>query len=265
MNQNTKLGLGGHSFIEELGNDPQASFAEQCAIVASCLDNGICWIDTTYYQERVALGKVLRSLPGRRNEARITAWNFFQEIGKEDQLVGFAEYRSESLNIQLAELQTDYLDLLVLHNRDDKVLLRREMELARRWRNAGQVRHIGLGMARVADLAMLPPDHPFTHVLAPYNAFHREAATLFQEAKQRGMSTVAMSPFVRGWNLSKLNTNATTASLLLRWVTSQECVDTVFVSMRRPEWVLANRTAEARGPLTPEESAQVQELVARSK
>ncbi len=29
-----KLGLGGHSYIAQLGNDPPASFAEQCALVA---------------------------------------------------------------------------------------------------------------------------------------------------------------------------------------------------------------------------------------
>ena len=80
------MGLGGHSFIQELGNDPEASFEEQCAIVAAILDSGIYWIATTYYRERVALGNVLQHLRGRRKEARITAWNFFREPGKERQL-----------------------------------------------------------------------------------------------------------------------------------------------------------------------------------
>ena len=29
-----KLGLGGHSYIAQLGNDPPASFGKQCALVA---------------------------------------------------------------------------------------------------------------------------------------------------------------------------------------------------------------------------------------
>jgi hypothetical protein len=78
MENQTKLGLGGHSFIAELGSDPEASFDEQVAIVAACLGSGARWIDTTYYQERVALGNVLQHL-GRRSEARITAWNFFRQ------------------------------------------------------------------------------------------------------------------------------------------------------------------------------------------
>jgi len=43
-----KLGLGGHSYIAQLGNDPPASFEEQCALVAACLDGGIHVLDTTY-------------------------------------------------------------------------------------------------------------------------------------------------------------------------------------------------------------------------
>ena len=79
--KHSKLGLGGHSFIEQLGNDPRASFEEQCGLVSACLDSGIRLIDTTYYQERVALGKVLQHL-GRRNEAEIMAWNFFQQTSR---------------------------------------------------------------------------------------------------------------------------------------------------------------------------------------
>ena len=267
MEPTTKLGLGGHSFIAELGNDPEASFAEQCAIVAACLDRGISWIDTTYFQERVALGTVLQNLSGRRSEARITAWNFFAPPSDASGLPGFTRYAPDSLARQLAELQTDTLDLLVIHNRDDKALLGREMELASSWRAAGLVQAVGLGMARLEALDLLPQGHPVTHVLAPYNAFNTGAAALFTEAKARGLKTVAMSPFVRGWNLNRLENDAKadTPALLLRWVTGQEAVDTVFVSMRRAEWVTANRDAEKAGPLSETEAALVQEWVDRVK
>ncbi|MBC8101915.1 MAG: aldo/keto reductase [Cytophagales bacterium] len=260
----TKLGLGGHSFIRELGNDPPAAFEEQCALVAACLDTGIRWIDTTYYQERVALGRVLGQLSRARGEARLTAWNFFREPGRENSLPGFTAYDQDSLPKQLAELRTDFLDLLVIHTRDDSAALHREIELASAWQAAGLVREVGLGMARLEDLDCLPTGHPITQVLAPYNAFHPHAAALFREAKARGMATVAMSPFVRGWNLDKIGGDRrVSAAILLRWVTSQEIVDTVFVSMRRAEWVLANRESEKRGPLSNEETALVREWTAR--
>ncbi len=76
-----KLGLGGHSYIAQLGNDPQATFEEQCALVAACLEAGIRLLDTTYYQERVALGRVLHQL-GRRDEGTVIGWAFSSTLAK---------------------------------------------------------------------------------------------------------------------------------------------------------------------------------------
>src|SRR5947208_2361680 len=73
------LVLGGHSFITQLGNDPPASEQEQCAIVETCLNCGIRWIDTTYQPERIALGNALDRL-GRRGETSILAWSFFKDF-----------------------------------------------------------------------------------------------------------------------------------------------------------------------------------------
>ena len=51
------LVLGGHSFIQQLGNDPGLSEADQTRLVESCLNRGIRWFDTTYQPERIALGR----------------------------------------------------------------------------------------------------------------------------------------------------------------------------------------------------------------
>jgi aryl-alcohol dehydrogenase-like predicted oxidoreductase len=256
--QQSKLGLGGHSYIEQLGNDPQASFAEQCALVATCLDNGIKLLDTTYYQERVALGKVLRQL-GRRDEAQVMAWNFFKQPGQENDLVPWTPYEPQHIDIMLSELQTDRIDVLVIHAEDDVEKLRRGMELARQWRGEGKALQVGLGMAQPAHMGALPPDHPFSYVLAPYNAFNQAAAETFARARAMELGVIAMSPFIRGWKLDEIGGDkAEVASLLLRWVASQDLVDRVIVSMRKKEWVAANLKALERGPLTDEEQARLQ-------
>jgi aryl-alcohol dehydrogenase-like predicted oxidoreductase len=121
-----RLVLGGHSFIEQLGNDPEASFDEQCRIVRACLDAGVRRIDTTYYQERVALGRVLAHL-GRRDEAYIQAWNFFQQPGQEKDLVGPTPYEPHHLRTLRDELQSDWVDLLIVHVHEDLERLRREL------------------------------------------------------------------------------------------------------------------------------------------
>ena len=258
----TKLALGGHSFIEQLGNDPPASAEEQRRIVAACLDAGIRLLDTTYYQERLALGAALAAL-GRRAEARVTAWNFFRTPGKEDELVPFAPYAPGRFEEMLAELRTDRLDVLVVHATDDAEDLGRQLRLAASWVASGRVGEVALGMARPEHLDQLVPGHPVRRVLAPYNAFNRGAATTFARARELGMEAVALSPFVRGWKLDALGPAVSAAELLLRWVTGQELVDRVVVSMRRAEWVRANLAAEARGPLSPPEAQQVDAWVAR--
>ncbi|RAP77165.1 aldo/keto reductase [Paenibacillus montanisoli] len=261
MTNLSKLGLGGHSFIEELGNDPLASFEEQCAIVDACLDNGIQLIDTTYYQERVALGNVLQAL-GRRKEAEIMAWNFFNLPGQSDKLVGFSCYEPHHIDMMLKELQTDYIDVLVIHAHEDERKLRQEMDLAKRWVDEGKVRRVGLGMVGPDHLAGLPADHPVTHVLAPYNLFHQGAKDTFGMAKEMGLTTVALSPFIRGWKLNEIAADKNqTADLLLRWVTGQQLVDRVIVSMRKREWVQSNLQAVKRGLLTEKEIKLVDEWV----
>ena len=263
VSDGSKLGLGGHSFIEQLGNDPPASFEEQCALVAACLDNGIRLIDTTYYQERVALGKVLHRL-GRRDEARIMAWNFFRQEGQEDDLVPFTPYEPHHLDVMLRELQTDRLDVLVVHVHADREQLARELELAQGWKESGAVSSVALGMVEPSDLDDLPERNPVSAVLAPYNAFKRGAAESFGRARALGLRCIALSPFIRGWKLDEIGGDkAHVSDVLLRWVTAQSLVDSVIVSMRRADWVTANLASEQRGPLSDEEAAELQRWLTR--
>lgn len=260
----SKLGLGGHSYIQELGNDSRPSPEEQLALVASCLDAGVRLFDTTYYQERVALGGLLRAL-GRRDEAEITAWNFFKQPGREDELVPHTPYEPHHLDTVLSELQTDRIDILVIHAHDDAEGLRREMELVTGWMAEGRVRQAALGMAQLRHVRSLPDGHPIGHVFAPYNAFNRAALPVFEEAKRRGMATVAMSPFVRGWKFDEIRGDrASVADVLLRWVAFQDAVDCAVVAMRRAEWVRANLRSLERGPLTAEEQARLAGWVERA-
>ncbi|MCZ8516062.1 aldo/keto reductase [Paenibacillus filicis] len=263
MRQQSKLGLGGHTFIEQLGNDPEASFEEQCAIVSACLDQGIRLIDTTYYQERVALGKVLTELQ-RREEVQIMAWNFFKQPGKENDLVKPTPYEPHHIDIMLEELRTDYIDILVIHAQDDTEKQRRELELAKQWIAEGKVNKAAIGMLKLEHLQQLPDNHPVSYVLAPYNAFNQGALETFRKAKEMGLEVVALSPFIRGWKLDEIGEDkAKAAEILLRWVTGHELVDFVIVSMRKSDWVKANVEAVQSGPLDQEEEQKLNSWIER--
>lgn len=174
-------------------------------------------------------------------------------------------YEPPHLETVLGELQTDRVEILVIHAHDDAEGLRREMGLATDWMAEGRVRRVALGMAELRHVRSLPDSHPISHVFAPYNAFNRAALPVFEEAKRRGMATVAMSPFVRGWKLDEIGEDtASVADVLLRWVAFQDAVDWVVVAMRRVEWVRANLRSLERGPLTAEEQARLAAWVQRA-
>jgi aryl-alcohol dehydrogenase-like predicted oxidoreductase len=247
---NPSLCLGGHSFIAELGNDPEPDFDTQCALVATCLDRGIARFDTTYAQERVRLGACLAAL-NRRAEARISVWNFFFD---QHPLPGPKPLQPHHAQTILDELQTDYIDIFVVHNAPEAQL---ESDFAQvlSW---GFVKEMAIGMANEGNFTS---PLPYSSVFAPYNLFNQEAEGLFTLAQSRKIHTVAMSPFIRGYKIDEIigkfgkhgNNKAEIADLLLRWVAEKPFVDEINISMRLPAWVETNQNSIAKGSLTEAE------------
>jgi aryl-alcohol dehydrogenase-like predicted oxidoreductase len=251
----TNLVLGGHSFIPQLGTDPVPDRALAADIVAACLDAGIVHFDTTYAPERVALGRALEDL-GRRDEAFVFAWNFFDHFGPEDPPSAPAAFRADSLGRVLDELRSDRIDLLVVHPVPDPVEQRDQEELAAEWLAQGRVGALGTWMPEPDAIGAA------TFVGAPYNVADRAAAPLFAAARHRGLTTFATSPFVRGWELDRRvhaggGSLAEVADLLLRFAAFAPDVDLLVVSMRRPERVASNLASLARGPLDPDTLRQL--------
>jgi len=259
------LVLGGHSFIAQLGNDPPASVQAQRDIVASCLDHGIRWFDTTYQPERIALGRALHAL-GRRAEATILAWNFFTDFGAGDAVGGPSCLRPEHIDVILEQLRTSYVDGLVVVTRDDPDENLEQQALMLEWRRRGYVRALGLWVPDRATVRRKGADNPFQLAVGPGNVMTRDADTVFADCKRAGWQTLAASPFGRGWELESMTSAAAAgrdeapeallprlADLMLRFSLFQGHVDRVIVGMRRLEWIPHNLASVARGPLTDEE------------
>jgi aryl-alcohol dehydrogenase-like predicted oxidoreductase len=264
--------LGGHSFIQQLGSDPRASEHEQAAIVATCLDHGICWFDTTYQPERIALGRVLQLLR-RREEAKIIAWNFFQDFGPEENVGGPSYYQSHHIEQLLEQLQTDYIDYLVVHAMSDERENRLQEALAATWQAQGLVGALGVWHPCTDARHRSGTRNPYRFMVRPYNVTTRAAGPAFSTAKALGWETLACSPFVRGWGLERLleravaaygdrgDLRARLADHILRHSLFQPHVDRLIVSMRRAEWVHANVASWRRGPLSDSERTWLEALV----
>ena len=277
MNSELPLVLGGHSFIRQLGNDPLPTADEQTAIVAACLDAGIRWFDTTYQPERVALGAALKRL-GRRDEATLIAWNFFQTFKPEDDQVGPPDYyRPQHLDQMLAELCTDRIDVLVVHPLQDTSENERQLKLACAWRDSGRVKALGLWAPDERCAQTYATSNPYSFMVRPWNVLTPEAPPIFAAAKQLGWTTLACSPFLRGWHLDKLVAAAVAAGLaeqdarekladlLLRYSLFQPNVDRLIVSIRKTEWIAKNAASVKRGKLSDDEQAWLAKLAVPRK
>ena len=258
----SSLVLGGHSFIQQLGNDPKPNDDTAAALVEACLEQGICWFDTTYQPERVALGRALKRL-NARDRATILVWNFFQDFDDNGEVGGPSYYRPESLDILRRQLQTDVIDILVVHALGDPEQDRRQEELAFSWRERGWVRTLGVWHPG-ADTAQ----GIYDFAIAPGNIADDGGGRRFPDYKSRGWETLATSPFVRGWLLERLAQRSgipteAIADLLLRYAAFLPGVDRLIVSIRQPAWIEKNLVSWRRGPLSEQEITHLRELFAR--
>lgn len=266
------LVLGGHSFIEQLGNEPAADAGAMSEIVSACLDAGILAIDTTYQPERVALGKCLAAT-GRGNEAEITVWNFFHPFRPGQDVGGPAPYQPHHLQQILDELQVDKIARMVVHPVESEPDNRRQIELALQWQNSGRVGQLGTWAPPQDAEATFGPDNPYDFMVCPYNIANTWSGGVFAACKRLGWENFACSPFGRGWELDKLLGEATRrcdlpitelrarlADHMLRFSLFGQNVDRLVVAMRRPGWVHANLASVERGPLREEELAWLQSL-----
>jgi aryl-alcohol dehydrogenase-like predicted oxidoreductase len=264
--------LGGHSFISQLGNDAAASEADQRRIAEACLDQGIAWFDSTYMPERIAVGNALATL-GRREEARILAWNFFTPFGPGEPVGGPDYFRPGHIDKILEQLRTSYVDVLVVVPLDNAEKNQRQEELAIEWQRDGYARALGLWIPEPSTVSVPPAAGPFRFAVHPFNNSTPKAARIFALCKACGWETLATSPFHRGWQLDRLIAAAVAkglgdpqrlrvelADLMLRYVLYQPNVDRVIVAMRKVEWIARNLESVTHGPLVPDEFRRLQEF-----
>jgi aryl-alcohol dehydrogenase-like predicted oxidoreductase len=184
-----------------------------------------------------------------------------------------APYEPHRLDQICEELQTDRVELLVVHPVGDPGAQRRQEELAATWLAEGRVGELGLWVLSAEELRGASRDVPYSWVVAAFNAVERGTADVFAEAHCRGARGIATSPFGRGWDLERLAASAAAADgrapagavaevadLMLRFSLFASGADRLVVSMRRAQWVSLNVAAVERGPLNPTEQARLTNL-----
>jgi aryl-alcohol dehydrogenase-like predicted oxidoreductase len=255
--------LGGHSFIRQLGNDPEPDAEEAARIVAACCEHGITTFDTTYLSERLRLAGALRHC-GRSAQAQIVVWNFFDQEHADGSLGGPAEWTGERLDQVRRECGRERIDHLVVHPLLDPTAQARQVALATSWLERGLVGSLGTWVPNAARLEC--PPAPYTFFVRPCNPAQRRHSTLFALGRSQRWQGWACSPFVRGHDLDRACSGSgqgrgELARDLLRYALFTPGVDRLIVSMRRSAWVAGNAEAAAAGPLTAARCAELEAIL----
>ncbi|MDI1319882.1 MAG: aldo/keto reductase [bacterium] len=207
-------------------NNPQWGGPDQpesIRLVQAALACGCNFFDTAPgYGEgasETALGQALR---GRRDAAVIcTKFGHTDEPANDFTVAALRP----ALEGSLRRLQTEHVDLLLLHNppaaRLDGVqgadLYGALAELQRE----GKVRWFGASLDHAAELQILARTTPGQAAEILFNAFHQEPAAALAEAHAAGLGVIAKVPFDSGWLSGKYDAGARFTGIRARWTPVQ--------------------------------------------
>ena len=196
------------------------------AVIHRALDYGINYIDTAHcymdgYNE-IVVGKVLKT---RRKDTFIATKVHINKVPA----------MMASLEASLKSLQTDYVDIIQLHNLSEVNQIKNEnaMEALQKMKKEGKARFIGFTTHRnQTELLKTAIQMDFYDmILVAYNfKSSEELSTAIQEAEKTGIGIVAMKTQAGGYKKHEMR-NLSPHQAALKWVLQNPGVATTIPSM----------------------------------
>lgn len=186
------------------------SEAERVDAIAAALENGINFFDTApAYNGGAAeklLGKALKDL-GARDNVYITTkcGNFFTDgitYVKDSTPAALRKQCEESLR----NLQTDHIDLLLIHWPDPKTPFEVSMEELMKLKDEGKINHIGVSNFSVAQMEEISQFGPVDAYQPQYSMVWRESLAQMEWAKEHGLGVMTYGSIGGGILSGKIRT-----------------------------------------------------------
>jgi aryl-alcohol dehydrogenase-like predicted oxidoreductase len=176
--------------------------------IDAALDLGVNFIDTSDaygagYSEAL-LGKALK---GRRDKVILATKGGNVMVGPDRGKRNFsADYIGRVMEESLKRLQTDYIDLYLLHNPDVTVLRNGEVwELLERRKREGKIRHYGVSINKMEEGVAAVQDGRSDAIQIEYNLLDQNpAAEVFPLAQKADVGVIVRVPLRRGLLTGKL-------------------------------------------------------------
>ncbi len=201
----SKLCLGGMSFGEASPRFHQWTIGPEATreVIGRALDRGINFIDTAncyaFGTSEEYIGRALRELGVPRDKVVLASKVHFNEGGLSAAAI------EREVEGTLCRLQTDYLDLYIIHRFDYDVPMEETMEALDRLVRAGKVRALGASEMyayQLHDMQVVARDNgwtQFTSMQCHYNLLYREdEREMIPVCREFGMALTPYSPMASG-------------------------------------------------------------------
>ncbi len=236
----SKMGFGGIPL-------QKTDAAGAAAVMDALVEHGVNFIDTArgYTVSEQLIGEALR---GRRDQFVIASKSMSRT----------ATDIERDIDISLANLQTDYIDLYQIHNLPvadiEKILAKGgALEGLLRAKAAGKIRHIGLTAHSIETFERALEWDFVETVMFPYNIVETQGEALIAKCLEKNIGFICMKPLAGG--------AIEDAALALRFIGANHAVSVIIPGMATPEEVAENANAcENVAPLSEAELAAIEEV-----
>jgi aryl-alcohol dehydrogenase-like predicted oxidoreductase len=191
---------------------------EALRIIERSLDAGCNFIDTApaygHGLSEELLGEALRSV--RQQVILCTKYGHSPEWVTD---FGTQAIRP-SLEGSLRRLQTDYVDILLIHNPPRELMDGREAsqyEELEKLKAEGKIREYGVSLDWKVELEMVAQTTESKAVELMYNVFYQEPRDAFQIAQQRGVGLIVKVPLDSGWLSGRYRGDSQFTDVRKRW------------------------------------------------
>lgn len=191
---------------------------EALRIVRRSLDAGCNFFDTApaynHGKSEELLGQALKSV--RQNVIICSKFGHSAE-GVTD--FGTSAIRP-SLEASLWRLQTDYVDILLMHNPPRDLMDGRsadQYEELERLKAEGKLREYGVSLDWQVELEMVIDTTPSKAIEVMYNVFYQEPGGAFPKAQDHGVGLIVKVPLDSGWLSGKYRHTAKFGDVRNRW------------------------------------------------
>jgi len=194
------IGFGGWP----MGRDHYGSFDEDEVIraVHSAIDLGVTLFDTAPSYGKGEGEKLLgRALEGKRDKVVLVSKGGLMWTDSDDPMKSNSsrEHLAKGLEDSLRRLQTDYLDLYLVHWPDDSRPFSEPMEAFADFQKQGKIRHGGVSNFSVEQMSESLGTFPIACDQVGYHLFDfRPEAELFPFCHENGLGVMVYGPMAHG-------------------------------------------------------------------